>query len=82
MNVGVIDIHWAPTIGCHDPDGHNQPGVVDANADVSTTPQYDCILIVSDHSEYDYAKLVREAQLVVDTRNATAGIHSANVVRC
>jgi UDP-N-acetyl-D-glucosamine dehydrogenase len=44
--------------------------------------QYDCVLIVSDHSEYDYAKLVSEAQLVVDTRNATAGIHSANVVRC
>jgi UDP-N-acetyl-D-glucosamine dehydrogenase len=44
--------------------------------------QYDCVLIVSDHSEYDYAKLVSEAQLVVDTRNATAGIHSLNVVRC
>jgi UDP-N-acetyl-D-glucosamine dehydrogenase len=44
--------------------------------------QYDCVLIVSDHSEYDYAKLVSEAQLVVDTRNATAGIHSTNVVRC
>jgi len=44
--------------------------------------RYDCVLIVSDHSEYDYAKLVSEAQLVVDTRNATAGIHSTNVVRC
>jgi UDP-N-acetyl-D-glucosamine dehydrogenase len=44
--------------------------------------QYDCVLIVSDHSEYDYAKIVSEAQLVVDTRNATDGIHSTNVVRC
>jgi UDP-N-acetyl-D-glucosamine dehydrogenase len=43
---------------------------------------YDCVLIVSDHSEYDYASIVNQAQLVVDTRNATAGIHSTNVVRC
>jgi UDP-N-acetyl-D-glucosamine dehydrogenase len=44
--------------------------------------EYDCVLIVSDHSEYDFASIVNEAQLVVDTRNATAGIHSTNVVRC
>ena len=44
--------------------------------------QYDCVLIVSDHSDYEYAKIVHEAQLVVDTRNATAGLSSANVVRC
>jgi UDP-N-acetyl-D-glucosamine dehydrogenase len=44
--------------------------------------QFDCVLIVSDHSEYDYANIVRESQLVVDTRNATAGIQSSNVVRC
>jgi UDP-N-acetyl-D-glucosamine dehydrogenase len=44
--------------------------------------QYDCVLIVSDHSEYDFSKIVSEARLVIDTRNATAGIHSANIVRC
>ena len=43
---------------------------------------YDCVLIVTDHSSYDYKKIVREAQLVVDTRNATQSIHSANIVRC
>jgi UDP-N-acetyl-D-glucosamine dehydrogenase len=43
---------------------------------------YDCVLIVTDHSSYDYAEIVREAQLVVDTRNATRGIHSAKLVRC
>jgi hypothetical protein len=36
--------------------------------------QYDCALIVTDHSEYDYKRIVRESQLVVDTRNATKGI--------
>lgn len=44
--------------------------------------QYDCVLIVTDHSDYDYARIVRESQLVVDTRNATRGLHDAKIVRC
>jgi len=43
---------------------------------------YDCVLIVTDHSDYDYASIVREAKLVVDTRNATRGLNSPNLVRC
>lgn len=44
--------------------------------------QYDCVVIVTDHSDYDYARIVREAKVVVDTRNATRGITSAKIVRC
>lgn len=44
--------------------------------------QYDCILIVTDHSDYDYKRIVRESQLVVDTRNATRGIQSEKIVQC
>src|SRR6202045_1977936 len=44
--------------------------------------QYDCVLIVTDHSDYDYAGIVRESQLVVDTRNATRGIRSPKIVHC
>jgi UDP-N-acetyl-D-glucosamine dehydrogenase len=44
--------------------------------------QYDCVLIVTDHSDYDYDRIVRESKLVVDTRNATRGIKSSKVVRC
>jgi UDP-N-acetyl-D-glucosamine dehydrogenase len=44
--------------------------------------QYDCVLIVTDHSDYDYARIVRESRLVVDTRNATRGISAPNLVRC
>ncbi len=44
--------------------------------------QFDCVLIVTDHSDYDYARIVRESQLVVDTRNATRGIQSPKIVRC
>lgn len=44
--------------------------------------QYDCVLIVTDHSDYDYQRIVKESQLVVDTRNATKGIQSQKIVRC
>src|SRR5580765_1415452 len=44
--------------------------------------QYDCVLIVTDHSDYDYAKIVQESQLVVDSRNATKGIQSDKIVHC
>jgi UDP-N-acetyl-D-glucosamine dehydrogenase len=44
--------------------------------------EYDCVMIVTDHSSYDYTAIVREAQLVVDTRNATRGIDSPTIVRC
>ena len=44
--------------------------------------QYDCVLIVTDHSDYDYAKIVKESKLVVDTRNATKGIKSPKVIHC
>jgi UDP-N-acetyl-D-glucosamine dehydrogenase len=44
--------------------------------------QYDCVLIVTDHSDYDYERIVSESKLVVDTRNATRGIQSSKVVHC
>lgn len=44
--------------------------------------KYDCVVIVTDHSDYDYKKIVQESQLVVDSRNATRGIDSPKIVRC
>jgi UDP-N-acetyl-D-glucosamine dehydrogenase len=57
------------------------------NLQMTCTPlenlgQYDCVLIVTDHSDYDYKKIVAEAKLVVDTRNATNGIKSGKIVHC
>jgi UDP-N-acetyl-D-glucosamine dehydrogenase len=43
---------------------------------------YDCVAIITDHSDYEYPAIVRDAQLVVDTRNATRGIDSPKIVRC
>jgi UDP-N-acetyl-D-glucosamine dehydrogenase len=33
---------------------------------------YDCVVVITDHSEIDYRRVCSEARLVVDTRNATA----------
>lgn len=51
-------------------------------ASLDNLTQYDCVVIVTDHSDYDYPRIVRESQLVVDTRNATKGINAPNLVRC
>jgi UDP-N-acetyl-D-glucosamine dehydrogenase len=45
-------------------------------------PEFDCVVIVTDHSQYDYVSIVEKAKLVVDTRNATKGIAAAHIVRC
>lgn len=37
---------------------------------------YDCVLIATDHTSYDYPWIVRHARLVVDTRNATAAVRT------
>jgi UDP-N-acetyl-D-glucosamine dehydrogenase len=34
----------------------------------------DCVVVVTNHRAFDYARIVREAQAVVDTRNATANV--------
>ena len=43
----------------------------------------DCVVIVTDHSAYDWATIVEDASLVVDTRNATRalGHHRDRIVR-
>ena len=52
------------------------------NTPLNALSQYDCVMIVTDHSDYNYAQIVAESQLVVDTRNATKGIVSPKIVRC
>src|ERR1700733_12177491 len=50
----------------------------DADAGVS---QADCVVIVTDHKKFDYAALLKNARLIVDTRNALKGIESDKIVR-
>jgi UDP-N-acetyl-D-glucosamine dehydrogenase len=45
---------------------------------------YDCVLIATDHSSYDYDAIARDAKLVVDTRNATRHVkqNREKIVNC
>ncbi len=52
------------------------------NTPLDNLEKYDAVLIVTDHTSYDYRAIVAQSQLVIDTRNATKGIESPNIVRC
>lgn len=41
----------------------------------------DCAVIVTDHDGVDYAEIARRAPVVVDTRNALAGVEGDHIVR-
>ena len=53
-----------------------------ASISLDRVPEFDCVVIATDHSQYDFAEIVSRAQLVVDTRNATRGIKAEKIVRC
>ena len=52
------------------------------NTPLEKLEQYDAVVIVTDHSSYDYPRIVEQSNLVIDTRNATRGIQSPKIVRC
>jgi len=50
---------------------------------MSSLPDYDGVLILTDHSEIDYSAVVQHARLVLDTRNATRKVtrHREKIVK-
>src|SRR5229473_6782343 len=38
----------------------------------------DCVLIITEHTAFDFARIAQRAKLIVDTRNATAGVAGPN----
>jgi UDP-N-acetyl-D-glucosamine dehydrogenase len=66
----------------HDP---HVPSFMENGVQMSSVPldpaAYDCVVVVTNHSGIDYERLVEDAQLVVDLRNATgkSGTHSDKV---
>ena len=41
----------------------------------------DCVVIVTDHTKFDYPRIIDRARLIVDTRNALKGHESKKIVR-
>jgi UDP-N-acetyl-D-glucosamine dehydrogenase len=66
----------------HDP---HVPSFTENGVEMSSVPldagAYDCVVVVTNHSGIDYERLVEDANLVVDLRNATGknGTHSDKV---
>ena len=69
-------------VGYHDP---HVPSFTENGVEMSSSPldagAYDCVVVVTNHSGIDYERLVEDANLVVDLRNATGktGKHSDKV---
>ncbi|NQV16172.1 nucleotide sugar dehydrogenase [bacterium] len=49
--------------------------------DMGTLNLYDCVVITTNHSEYDIKSIVDNARLVIDSRNATAGLMGDHIIR-
>ena len=50
----------------------------------ATLASYECVIIATDHSSYDYDAIVESSKLVVDTRNVTRRIvrNRGKIVLC
>jgi UDP-N-acetyl-D-glucosamine dehydrogenase len=47
----------------------------------SAAAEADCVVIITDHSNFDYKGLLERSRLIVDTRNALKGAVSPKIVR-
>jgi UDP-N-acetyl-D-glucosamine dehydrogenase len=56
-----------PHVPCFSENGHEYRSVPLTQQSVTAA---DCVMIVTDHSDFDYPMVARHARLVVDTRNA------------
>jgi UDP-N-acetyl-D-glucosamine dehydrogenase len=70
-SVSYADPH-VPTVGV------NGTQLTSVMVDDARIRAADCVLILTDHREFDYQRIVSAASLVVDTRNATWGIRNPN----
>ena len=52
---------------------HHQIEMASTPLSAEFLAEQDCVVIVTDHSRFDYDFIVEHSRLVVDTRNATAG---------
>jgi UDP-N-acetyl-D-glucosamine dehydrogenase len=53
---------------------YNFAGMKSVPLDPKMLAGYDCVLIATDHTSYDYPMIVESSQLVIDSRNATRRI--------
>jgi UDP-N-acetyl-D-glucosamine dehydrogenase len=64
-------VYHDPHVSSFREDGHERQGVDLTDEELGKA---DAVVIVTDHSAVDYQRVVDRAKIVVDTRNATAGL--------
>jgi UDP-N-acetyl-D-glucosamine dehydrogenase len=47
----------------------------------ATLKKADCVVVVTDHSDFDYRLVARESKVVVDARNALKGKNGAKIIK-
>ena len=66
----------------HVPEFHNElNGKNYKSVGLDNIEDYDAVIIVTDHTNYDYEDIVKRSGLVLDTRFACKGIESDNLIR-
>ncbi|HEX5069508.1 MAG TPA: nucleotide sugar dehydrogenase [Vicinamibacterales bacterium] len=78
LDVMAVLMQKGGRVSYHDPHApslaaRDWPGATDLSSVPLTDAalaEADCVVIVTDHKAFDYAQIVRQAKLVVDTRNA------------
>jgi UDP-N-acetyl-D-glucosamine dehydrogenase len=83
--IGLLEQKGAH-VSYHDPfipklehDGWMMDSVPDTSSEfLAAVSQADCVVIITDHSYYDYPAILDAAQLIVDTRNALGKLKKYN----
>ena len=73
---GAVVAYHDPHVPKFREDGHERTSVPLTDDELSSA---DAVVIVTDHSSIDYQRVVNLAALLVDTRNATAGLRRAGL---
>ena len=60
---------------------HNLPRMESQELTSEFLRSQDCILVATDHSTYDFEAIAKDAQLIVDTRNATKSVTDRSNIR-
>jgi UDP-N-acetyl-D-glucosamine dehydrogenase len=55
--------------------------VLDSQSLLPSVAAADCVVIITDHTNIDYAEVVNQSKIIVDTRNALKGLRSPKIVR-
>lgn len=71
VNITYHDPH-VPSFNYLDREWHSTP------IDTETLNKQDCVVIVTDHSCFDYPSLIRDSKLIFDTRNATRNVRNGH----